>query len=373
MRPLFSLLLLLTCLTSTAQVVNLDHLMTRRPVDCTDIVYNSKILAPHYYFTGKDDSIKLILDYWEQRCGISEETQRARTLLFLKEYKSIGKNEHLLDYMLQYKAHVRSRNQTRILYPDSIGDEYDNFTTTIASEAQTNFDSMSIEYLVCEFYKNNFSPFLNALKQGQFSGTFLQQSFAEMRNRLEQSNSSHVALVLEYWIPFENLKTLGNHPGIGLQFGFKFNKLSLDMAMIGRFVDSKNYYSVFDHDSMYHTNSYSGAYLGLDAGYTVIKKKQSEFNILGGISRDEFLVVDENKKTGQEKIHVGSLNLNAGLGYRYYYSPLRRYIGIQGKFNVLNYNTKGGTDLSGNAITVRLVAGINTNFYRDHIYTLLYK
>jgi hypothetical protein len=334
------------------------------------------MLTPKYYFSGKDDSVKMIIDYWKSRCGMSEEIYRAEVLLTISSKKSLDDYDSgFLGYLLTYKNDVKANeNGAKSNYaedPSSEIAEYNTFTTTLAKELKSNQKDGSIEFLVCEFYANNFSPLLTALENNHLAGTTLQQAYGNFKKELRDSFSGHTGFIAEYWLPTHKAKILGNHPGVGFSFGFKFARFSVDMTCVGRFLKSKNTYSTFFHDSLYTTKRYSGSYVGLDLEHLLVQGNQSGISLLGGIARDAITLIKEDKKTGQERVDIASLNLNLGLGYRYYNTTFKRYVGIQARFNLLDYNTNGGTNLSGNAVSVRLTFGLTRNFYRDHYSKLL--
>src|SRR5689334_12534753 len=72
---------------SFAQDVNLDHLMNRWVISCDDIFYNAQDLVSKYHSNGNSDSIRMVLNYWQKRCGLDEKSTRLETLLNIDEKK----------------------------------------------------------------------------------------------------------------------------------------------------------------------------------------------------------------------------------------------------------------------------------------------
>ena len=58
------------------------------------------------------------------------------------------------------------------------------------------------------------------------------------------------------------------------------------------------------------------------------------------------------------RVTIGSFNANAGLRFNYYFTH-SFYIGLQGRYNAIQYSTYGGTDLSGDAVSIDLIFGFN--------------
>jgi len=64
---------------------------------------------------------------------------------------------------------------------------------------------------------------------------------------------------------------------------------------------------------------------------------------------------DDNPDNDKSHL-ISSLNTNFGLGYRYFYKN-GEYIGLQGKYNIVNFSNPGGTNFSGNTLTISLIVG----------------
>ena len=139
----------------------------------------------------------------------------------------------------------------------------------------------------------------------------------------------------------------------------------LDLTLIFRFIKSKNYYQVYAQDSLFRTRHFFGGYVGAEIGYELLRNKNSELDLIGGIGYDGFDAVKTDEDAGIKSVSVGSLNLNGGLGSRYYYKPQGNYVGVQLRFNALNYSNRGGTNLSGDAFSLRLIWGFSGNYFRD--------
>jgi hypothetical protein len=56
---------------------------------------------------------------------------------------------------------------------------------------------------------------------------------------------------------------------------------------------------------------------------------------------------------------IGSFNANGGLKFNFYVNPTL-YFGLQGRYNWINYNNKGGTSLNGNAFSIDFIIGGNS-------------
>jgi hypothetical protein len=63
---------------------------------------------------------------------------------------------------------------------------------------------------------------------------------------------------------------------------------------------------------------------------------------------------------------IGSFNLNLGFAFRHFLKKHdSKYLGIEMRYNWVNYATGGGSDLSGNTITLRLMYGLLGNSVKN--------
>ena len=64
-----------------------EEMLSRKPVvDCRTVSYNAGIHYVRYMEENKFDSLRLLLDYWEDKCGKQEPIVRGRILLALREH-----------------------------------------------------------------------------------------------------------------------------------------------------------------------------------------------------------------------------------------------------------------------------------------------
>ena len=99
------------------------------------------------------------------------------------------------------------------------------------------------------------------------------------------------------------------------------------------------------------TDYYFGGYVGLDVDYELWKNKKKEFDLLTGIAYDGFDAVESDTEKNIKGKSINSLNLNLGLGFRFYGKGMN-YWGVQTKYNIVNYINKQGTDFSGDYISL---------------------
>ena len=139
----------------------------------------------------------------------------------------------------------------------------------------------------------------------------------------------------------------------------------VDLTAVIRFVSSPHYYKVYSQNTVMTTRHFVGGYVGIDIGREMWRRGKSEFDVVGGIGYDGFEAIQEDVDAGINSKSINSLNINIGVGYRYYYKKSGPYLSLQPRLNTVNYANKGGSDLSGNTISIRLIWGFSSNDVRD--------
>ena len=98
----------------------------------------------------------------------------------------------------------------------------------------------------------------------------------------------------------------------------------------------------------------------MDYSRYLVSSQKFDFGVLAGVGFDGFDLFNSNNNNNQHlrPLLIGSFNANAGLKYNFFISPTF-YIGLQGRYNWMNYNNTGGTSFSGNAISFDVIFGGN--------------
>jgi hypothetical protein len=172
-------------------------------------------------------------------------------------------------------------------------------------------------------------------------------------------------LMVGAWIPQGNLSVVGSHPFIGLRGGVKYKKLTADVSLGFKFGKAAELYQVYHNDSLWNTDHFFGGYLGLDVGFEALSISNNTFEIVGGIAYEGFdaLKVDDPNSNNDISKSLNSLNLNVGIGYRYYFVD-RNYFGVDIKYNFVDFQNTGATDLSGDVLSINFLYGFFGNSYK---------
>ena len=152
------------------------------------------------------------------------------------------------------------------------------------------------------------------------------------------------------------------------------NKTTYNLTLAFKFINSPNNYVILKDGVNDTTNHFFGGYIGADIEREIYKGKKNEFNLLAGLGYDGFeSIKPANTNNDSYSGHsISSLNTNFGIGYRYFYNK-RSYIGLQAKYNIVNYNNKGGTNLMGDCLTITISVGGLVNAAKENcLYELRY-
>jgi hypothetical protein len=370
------LLVLFQAITAWSKTVP-DSLQPYEPTDCEYIAYQSTSLIIKYYKVHDYDSALLVLNDWQTACGESEPITRTRILLAINDH-AFDENIYdstIVDDVLNYMQRIETKSPDT-LYGDyksyfgyvPIRGFYDYFTQSLAdSLLKREFDT-PLELLFCQFYSNIVNNPVKEIKANKLYSNTAIKSYYE--NDVKEALSwpgINISFIAGAWIPTGNAALLGNHPLLGAQVGIKVNKMMGNVTLAFKLAHSANSYAIYKDGAIDTTDYFFGGYLGLDFEREILKGKKHELDLLFGIGYDGF----ESLKSGLENTDtysghtISSLNMNAGLGYRYFYKK-GKYIGLQAKYNVINYNNSGGTNLMGDCITISLVVGGLSSPERDN-------
>ncbi len=380
---IISLILLFPALFAWSQT-SVDTTMTEEVADCETIAYNSTRLIMKYYRIHDLDSALLVLNDWQTACGISEPVVRTRILLAISDH-AFDENIYdstFVDDALNYMQRIETKTPDDLYknYKSYFGfvpirSEYDYFTQNLADTLLLRAFDTPLELLLCQFYANIVTnPFAAIQNNTLYNNTEIKRYYAYRTNKCLSGYDLNINLFAGTWIPTGNASLLGVHPLIGFQGGIKVNKTTYNLTLAFKFINSPNKYAILKDGLTDSTNYFLGGYIGADIEREIYKGKKNEFNLLAGFGYDGFeSVKTTNTNNDSNAGHsINSLNTNFGIGYRYFYKK-NYYIGLQAKYNIVNYNNKGGTNLMGDCFTITISIGGLANAAKDNcLYELRY-
>lgn len=335
--------------------------------------------APVHYQQGQRKALDSLLTRMEQQCGPNELSLRMKTLLAIEDDSF---HEYNLDYynylgLVDYLDDQRFRMLMDSVYENpyemynyyfiepELVFAYNTFTrelaNQIAKERGIDLEGplCSSTAMILQLYGGHSDRFTATLKDPSCNA-LLSYFYRAQRRSIERKLIADAAFSVGIWTPFGKASLLGNHTFLGMHIGWGRKKMFYDVAIDLRLGNSPNPYEVIYQDALTSTNHYLGGFVGLNLGYELKKLGHSKLYALGGAGWDWFDCIIGDPKQDLPYKSIGSLNLNTGIGYRIF-SRDNAYVGLECRYNFINYKNTGGTDLSGNTMTTRLLIGIFKN------------
>jgi len=351
---------------------------------CNDFRYNATLLVPRLYEEGKIDSINQILEFLDEQCGLKSAFMFARILMHVEEGTF---SEEIYDsaivYSLTYHRELIELRQENGALPwwsaysqdPESSERYYDFLQDVADKLLPWTVKGSVERLWCMFLSNDFLGFYHELKTPAYGTSDLYEYHYRYVRYVKWDRNSrerHMGIILGYWVPSGNHDFLGNKIQLGGVLGWGAHRWQFDMPLILRVGKSKERYVVETGGIKDTTDSYFGGSLGFDGLYHVHDEGSNRVGLLAGLGYDFTQTVKDRGKEEDAKKVLHSFNLNTGVRYQFFLDRMHRwYVGITARYNILWYDNKGGTDWSGNAITLNLNVGRCADSGKNHILRLL--
>ncbi len=373
----------------TSKVI--ENMMADRRLTPENVAYNAVSLLPDLYREGRMDTINAVVNYWYNKCGISEPLLNYAILEAIKTntfHEEIRLNEanrydttgiHLsddfyADYIISglqwyaYGSNIRAnpkqyaKDNHKDFIVSAYGRYYD-FLRSLALDLCELKDLSPVESYLVHYYAYPDSNRLELLKDTIYDGSVIQAMYLQRHKKANKIPSMNMGILLGSWVPNGSLSILGTHPAIGLVIGKRARRWMADLNVNVRVGDAPNFYTFRYEDSLYKTKRFLGLYMGIDGAFEVLRDKKGEINLLTGMGYDA-LSINYDKVV---QLPIPSFNFNFGLGYRIFIPGKEHdmsikctYLNIQVKYNYINYQNHGGTELTGNALTASIIYGAFT-------------
>ncbi len=361
-------------LSTTVFAQNFDSLLIEKKVYCHEVINKSRFYFMQYYKANELNKAQKLLEYWGDKCEENRDVLKAELLLAIKKeelskHRLYNHTEELFE-MNRYYFNCRTGSYEYLFTkPDTV---FNQFIIDEMNVLRNQVYPKSLDYLVTLYYGNRIDEFYQALDSENFSYLPVAKNRQTQIKQMENIASFHYAFLAGAWIPNGNLDIMGTHPQVGFQIGGKKKKYSFNMILSVAFLNAKESYLARineDNNNLEKTDHFTHAHIGLDAGYEIMKKENHELQAIGGLAYNTITLKERDEKRDIDAVNAGSYNFNMGLEYRYYFhhkSPSYRryyygsrisYLGISGKYNIVDYTLNQNLPYSGNTITINLKIG----------------
>lgn len=333
-----------------------------RQSDCRDYIANARILIPQFHNQGKFDSAVSIIDYIEARCA--DHPFKPYRLLRQIEAGTLDSdwcdtmttNEILYGYTYWEGYPVIPYR----LY-DEPADAYSLLLRHFALELLNTIQMNALGQSIATYYALGRDTLLARLAERSYPGTCMQAGYDSQIDSLlhrRRGFANNWSLQVGAWVPSGELELLGPKLELGLQGGLRWRRFGGDLTFFMRAFKSREPYVVNYKGTPYVTDNYFGLYFSADPVLRVYTTGKYSIEAFGGIGYDGIMALTADDVNGEYAEYINSVNFNLGATLRLFYGQKHtRYFGLQARFHVVDYSTRGGTDLSGNAVSINLLWG----------------
>lgn len=355
----------------------LEDRLTHKVPDCKDIAANSSRLFIEFMVQEQFDSAKIVIDFWEIRCGKSEPVFRAKILwtiitgVLTEQQYGIDIMEYI--YKFQTRLEMSDRDDCSAIYNNAsefygyvpIRSSFDVGTFDLAWSV-SEYDN-DLEKLYCLLYSGDAEGFFTTLQQPEYDHYIIRYAYEQEVKRIKNQFSIHYTIFGGSYQPTGDARMLGNHPEFGFSIGGCKNRFTYDMRIAFRWgsTDIPYHYSLNLYDTI-TTTYFFGGFIGLDVFYELTGSDRVQLLLLTGIAIDGFDTspYDDYYYYNDMTYSIVTFNFNFGAMARIFLSK-QTYLFGSLRYNLVNYNNDLGwysygkiyEDISGNWITLSLGLG----------------
>jgi hypothetical protein len=346
-------------------------LTTEHPGQCGVYHYNFERQTPRLYSEKQIDSIYNIIDFLKIQCGPTSNLEITQLLLLLEQrrYDDSLVGSMTVPQMLWYRSeeeYLFNWRKWSYIYgspefSDNTHERFLEFRSALAKNAATDSISAPAGRAIGLLYSGSFDSSFTLIQSKEMRGTKLGNCYEDYVVRVKNMFPArgNIALFSGSWRPQGNNRFLGNHPEIGIQFGSEWKSWRADGVISYRFSSAKDSFLVDSLGQIVATNTFNSWLFGIEGGFKFVDFSRFSSDLFVGIGYDVIFSVSLAGDPNSLKSHK-SLGASAGLRTRYFLDKSSGwYIGGIMRYSLVDYGNKGGTDLSGNALSISLVTGFS--------------
>lgn len=324
------------------------------------------LLIPRWFDERKRDSMFAAMDFFESECGPSSSLRRIRLLSTMIEGKAMSPEQRMFrDSLLAVYvggSQFARRWTGSSVYLDFMCDLTD-LIQRLADSALHHVDYGTDDYVICmllkhDQYSGSPSPVYQELRDTALTGTYSQSIYLKWVADLRADARKPVQGGLFYagmWSPLGENKVLGNHIDLGMAWRMRWRRFDFGAMLAWRLIKSTDEYFVGHDDAVVGTDHFFGIYFGPEVGIEALRIGHHSLGILLGAGLDGFEAISMD----DESEWISSWSGSVGLTYRWYTGKEREdYFGLRIRHYFINFDSHGGSDLSGNALSVAVTLGV---------------
>ena len=336
--------------------------------DCWEmsrLVYQS---APDFIYGDQPDSLLGMLLEWEDVCGEAEPVVRLKILAAIWDgaFTEEIYDSSIIDALIwRYDANRQKKVKDHIdPYRASGGIAgpadyafgvayFDTFTTGLADQLLPHASAGTVEEFFCLFYSGEVDLAFAMLHGEELAGSDLRWYYQREMSSLQREDPRPVVAVTGgHWRPQGDLVRVGDHSQWGCTVGVRHDR------WLGRVVleirPGRTDYPYWVNDGEYQgiSDRFDNFYLGVEVGRELVSYGPHRLDVFLGLGFDGIMPFWE------EDLILGTVNANAGIGYRVFLGHSQNWIaGVDYRVEAIGARNSGGTELSGEAKCWRVSVG----------------
>lgn len=356
---------------------DLENLLVKKQVGCADISLSSSEYIPYYIEHNLMDSAMMVLSYWAEKCGNTEPVFRTNLLLALElfYYEDSMIPDDFMKRMLIFADRLelmRDNNTYTYNYHQAafdyvpVGGNFDKWTLSFAKNLLKKYEPGTEGYLLSLLYSGSTDTAISLLSTYPYNTYKIGMDYNEMVQHYLDLPSSSISGFAGMWIPTGPLESMGVHPEVGMTYGLKQRQNLYELVLGVKFIKTpESYLTRRDKDAEWeYSDEFSGVYLGFEYTRDLLPGRRNSPFFSIGTAYDAITTLTEDTDNKIDASTSGSYNFSLGGGYRLFLNN-KSYLGIQARYNIVDYTIKNLFDKKGHVMTVRLTYGIFQNAYRD--------
>lgn len=379
-----------------AQQIDAGALIRKHSLTCAEIAYSVSELIPNFHRENKKDTINSLLKYWQERCGITEPMMRYSVLQQIQSraFNDKGLPGRMPDYLADYKDAATTEDESYASFffdfdaweYHELHPEFNEFTFSLATSIKNLPDLSPVDRYFIYFYSHDFEAAKELFTGGFLVGTQLDSILKSeatrhqveiykgdkvkediqvskevgLINEAQEAQSQkgfHAGLSFGTWIPTGNLNQLGTHPQFGIIAGGNSLNLLLGIHLKLGFLHTPYPYRAKIGGEIYDTRNFLQVYAGAHAGIDLLNNPQHALYLTGGLGYDGIDPRNHHEREEEIPGMINTFNLNTGIRYQRVLEE-SKYFTVIVRYNIVRYRNKGGTDLSGNVVTIGIGYGM---------------
>jgi len=330
--------------------------------DCPAYQVKAVQRVEDFYNAGKRDSLRLVVDFMMRHCP-SYGFAKLDTLLAVETGETF---DDWCDTLLVAGMPLDVFEHGGLYAFPGVQLDYQaivafgGFLMGFAEHLLPNVRHGSMAEVIVKVYLGEIDDVWLALRRGEYDGSCLQDYYNAHVAGIFKSRynfRTHVAGNLGIWTPLSSHNVLHTKLEFGAQVGLRSNRFGVDMTGLLRVLKEPSQYQVIRNGALENTSHFVGGLVGIDLTYEAVRFYRSSFEVFVGAAYDGFQAI----RDGSNGKSINSFNGNVGGSFRFFYNKKQtQFFGLQVRHNFVSYDG-GGSDLSGNTLSLNLIYGIMIN------------